>query len=57
MYNDMPYPHQIAMHFTREEWESIVQSLELTIHDRCIGNEGEMERNIIDRIEKTIGVE
>lgn len=59
MYNDYSpwWDAQIGIAFTRDEWECIKGSLELTLHDRCIGNEGEMERNIIDRIEKNLGVE
>lgn len=59
MYNDyFPWwDAQIGISFTREEWECIKGSLELTIHDRCIGNEGEMERNIIDRIERNLRIE
>lgn len=59
MYNDYPLYLTLPMQmtFTVEEWECIKDSLELTIHDRCIGNEGEMERNIIDRIEKNLGIE
>lgn len=47
----------VQIPFTRNEWECIKGSLELTIHDRCIGNEGDMERNIIDRIERNLGIE
>lgn len=56
MYNDYTpwWDGQIGISFTREEWECIKASLELTIHDRCIGNEGEMELSIIDRINNNI---
>lgn len=59
MYNDYPLYRTlpIQMTFTVEEWECILSSLELTIHDRCIGTEGAEELNIIDRIQKNLGIE
>lgn len=56
--DDFPWWNvQISIPLTRDEWECIKGSLELTLHDRCIGNEGEMERHIIDRIEKNLRIE
>lgn len=49
---------QIGIPFTREEWKSILSCIQYTIHysttsaDRC-----EMENNIMDRIEKNLGIE
>jgi hypothetical protein len=46
--------NEYIMTFTEEELESIVSCIELTIDDRCIGNEGDDLELIIEKIEKKL---
>lgn len=49
---------QISIPFTRDEWLCIKGSLEYNIHyGETYPDECEEERNIIDRIEKNLGIE
>lgn len=61
MYNDYSpsWEGQIGIAFTREEWLSIKGCLEYTINYSVVDypDECQMELNIIDRIEKNLGIE
>lgn len=52
---------QIGIHFTREEWQEIVGILDQHVRFQLdyVGSDVDvdMPRNIIDRIEKGIGIE
>lgn len=49
---------QIGMSFTRDEWKDILSCIQYTVHysaaypDECLS-----EINIMDRIEKNLGIE
>lgn len=50
--------NQIAIFFTREEWECVRGCIQYAVHYSALSTEdASMEENIIDRIEKNLGIE